>query len=158
MIKTIHGDLIALADQGMFDCIIQGCNCQNKMGAGIAKSIVAKWPLVYNVDTNAFVNDSKNPFKLLGDFSMCKVPTTSGHDLIICNAYTQLNYGRGIQVDYNAIRNSFKKISECIPTDYKIGMPMIGAGLGGGDWNIILEIIDDMFYEHDITVVRFKQV
>ena len=37
--KTITGDLIKLAQDGVFDVIIHGCNCQNTMGAGIAKTV-----------------------------------------------------------------------------------------------------------------------
>ena len=37
--------------------------------------------------------------------------------------------------------------------DKKIGMPKIGAGLGGGDWNIIKEIIEEELNGIDVTIV-----
>jgi O-acetyl-ADP-ribose deacetylase (regulator of RNase III) len=40
--KTVTGDLLALALCGEFDVIVQGCNCFCQMGAGIALSITQK--------------------------------------------------------------------------------------------------------------------
>jgi O-acetyl-ADP-ribose deacetylase (regulator of RNase III) len=37
--KILRGDLIELAKAGEFDAIIQGCNCQCRMGRGIALTI-----------------------------------------------------------------------------------------------------------------------
>lgn len=35
---------------------------------------------------------------------------------------------------------------------------MIGAGLAGGDWNIISQIIDDELGDEDITIVKYKRL
>lgn len=48
--KTARGDLLAFATAGDFDVIIHGCNCQNTMGAGIAKSIKKQFPAAYDAD------------------------------------------------------------------------------------------------------------
>ena len=40
--KTVTGDLIALAQQGTFDVIAHGCNCMCQMGAGIAAANVKR--------------------------------------------------------------------------------------------------------------------
>ena len=49
MNKLIHikGDLIKLAQAGEFDVIVQGCNCFNTMGSGLAKQIKAEIPEAY---------------------------------------------------------------------------------------------------------------
>ena len=46
----------------------------------------------------------------------------------------------GIPVSYDAIRDVMFKINETF-FGKRIGIPMIGAGLAGGDWNIIKNII-----------------
>jgi len=37
----------------------------------------------------------------------------------------------------------------------RIGYPKIGAGLAGGDWDVISRIIDDELMDWDHTVVVF---
>jgi hypothetical protein len=37
----------------------------------------------------------------------------------------------------------------------KFGIPRIGAGLAGGDWNIISKIIDEEMDGEDVTLVEF---
>ena len=36
----------------------------------------------------------------------------------------------------------------------RIGLPQIGAGLGGGDWNIISKIIDEELQGENWTIVK----
>lgn len=42
--NQITGDLLDLAEQGHFDVILHGCNCQCTMGAGIALAIKRRFP------------------------------------------------------------------------------------------------------------------
>lgn len=42
--KTIEGDLLAMTENGDFDVLVYGCNCQHTMGRGIAKAIRARLP------------------------------------------------------------------------------------------------------------------
>lgn len=44
------------------------------------------------------------------------------------------------------------KMSQVCRRDEKIGLPKIGAGLGGGDWAVIEEIINNVFDGYDVTV------
>lgn len=41
--------------------------------------------------------------------------------------------------------------------DKRIGLPLIGAGLAGGDWNIIEKIIGKELKDMDVTIVKFKK-
>ena len=38
----------------------------------------------------------------------------------------------------------------------RIGLPLIGAGLAGGDWNRIKKIIEKELCDMDVTIVHFK--
>ncbi len=151
-INKIKGDLIKLAIEGEFDLIIHGCNCFCTMGAGIAKTIKQTFPEAYKADLATEKGDKSK----LGTISWAKSKTTSG-ELIIVNAYSQFNWrGRGRKVDYEAIKEVFKKVKEEF-SGLKIAYPAIGAGLAGGDWQIISEIIEEELKDEDHTFVEYQK-
>lgn len=149
--KYITGDLLALAEQGHFDIIIHGANCFNTMGGGIAKQIKAKYPGAANADARTFRGD----FNKLGNCTMFD----AGKFLIV-NAYTQYNMSKGEDVfEYAAFSLILQKIAHFYPTA-KVGLPMIGCGLAGGNKEIIMAIMED-FSEKitstggDVTLVNY---
>lgn len=149
--QSIQGDLLALAADGTFDVIIHGCNCQNAMGAGIAKSIRHRFPAAYDAD----LATKKGSRDKLGTFSSATIDCDK-HSLTIVNAYTQFHWqGSGVKADYDAIRAVFQKIKSQF-RGKRIGYPVIGAGLAGGDWNIISQIIVEELNGEDHTLVRFE--
>ncbi len=145
--KHIVGDLIALANEGKFDVIIHGCNCFRKMGAGIALAIKGEFPAAYFADQMTKHGDKSK----LGTYSSAVL-----EKIVVVNAYTQYDYRRSSQpnVSYPAIREVFKKIKKEF-SGKRIGYPKIGAGLAGGDWNIISKIIDEELEGEDHTFVEF---
>jgi len=117
------------------------------MGSGIAAQIKREFLAAYTVDLTTKKGDRSK----LGTCTFAKT-----EDVIIVNAYTQYDYGRGgRRADYDAIRSCFKWIKSEF-SGLRIGIPFIGAGLAGGDWNIIKEIIDEEMVDEDITVVKYK--
>jgi O-acetyl-ADP-ribose deacetylase (regulator of RNase III) len=145
-VKIVEGNLLKLASDGVFDVIIHGCNCQCVMGAGIAKSIKVRFPEAYEADCKT----EKGSRNKLGTYSKALVGK-----LTIVNAYTQFHWkGGGIKVDYEAIRAVFRSIKRNF-SGKKIGYPMIGAGLAGGDWKVIATIIDEELEGEDHTLVKF---
>ncbi|NNE66440.1 MAG: phosphatase [Pyrinomonadaceae bacterium] len=149
--KIIEGDLIQLTVDGGFDVIVHGCNCFCTMGAGIAAVIKARFPEAFEAD----LNTKKGDHDKLGTISSARVKR-DGLDLRIVNAYSQYRYsGGGVLVDYEAIRAAFATIAAEFP-DSRIGYPLIGAGLAGGDWNVISKIIDAELESLDHTLVKFK--
>jgi len=149
--QIVEGDLLTLAAAGQFDVIIHGCNCQNTMGAGIAKSIKQKFPAAYAAD----LATEKGSRSKLGSYSWAKVDC-NGHELTIVNAYTQFRWrGSGVKVDYDAIRLVFSAINSDFDGN-RIAYPVIGAGLAGGDWNIISKIIGEELSGQDHTLVKYR--
>ena len=142
MLPTIKGDLLRLACDGHFDVIVHGCNCFHTMGAGIAKQIAALCPKAYEADLRTPYGD----WTKLGTYSMAKIYGGSGSArvagvLYVVNAYTQFNYsGGGRNTDYQAVREVFRKIARDF-SGMRVGIPKIGAGLGGGDWRAIEKVI-----------------
>ena len=148
--RKIKGDLIELAIDGEFDLIIHGCNCFCTMGAGIAKTIKLKFPEAYKADLKTEKGDKSK----LGTISVAETETENGK-LIIVNGYTQFYWrGNGNKADYDAIRNVFQKVKEKF-SGLRIGYPAIGAGLAGGDWNIISEIIEQELDGEKHTFVEY---
>jgi len=147
--KEVKGNLIELAKNGEFDVIVHGCNCFCKMGAGLAKQIRANFPEAYKVDQQT----KRGDYDKLGTCSVADCGC-----VVVVNAYTQFGYASyGRSVDYDAIRSCMKWIVKTY-LDKKIGLPKIGAGLGGGDWNIIKKILEEEMGGMDVTVVEWSNL
>lgn len=148
--KVVEGDLIGLALQGTFDVIVHGCNCFCTMGAGIAHSIQMQFPEAYAADLMTTRGDRNK----LGYFSSATV-RENGHNITIINGYTQFQPSGSLPlVDYDAVENLFKRIKKEF-SGKRIGYPKIGAGLAGGDWQKIEQIINRELALEDHTLVIY---
>lgn len=144
------GDLIALALAGRFDVIVHGCNCFCAMGGGIARTIKEEFPEAYAADLRTLKGDREK----LGDFNHATA-RRNGHELTVINGYTQYHFhGADVLVDYHAVRQLFAKI-KMVFSGKRIGYPKIGAGLAGGDWQILAAIIDEELAGEDHTLVLY---
>ena len=111
-------------------------NCQARMGSGVAKQVRAKYPEVYNAYVG-FCNEERNAF---GQTQF--VQANDGK--VVVNMFAQSNYGYDgkLYTDYTAFQSCLKRIKLTVPAGETIAMPFkIGCGLGGGDWNVILGLI-----------------
>jgi O-acetyl-ADP-ribose deacetylase (regulator of RNase III) len=146
-IKYIKGDLVRDAERD-YDVIGHGCNSFCTFGAGIALGVKIKWPQAYAADkASAFADKGK-----LGTYTQW-----GNDDITVVNMYTQWDYkGKEINADYDAIRNCMKLMKHDF-SGKKIGLPLIGAGLAGGDWNVISEIIEEELVGEDVTVVIWER-
>jgi O-acetyl-ADP-ribose deacetylase (regulator of RNase III) len=167
--KIVQGDLLAMANDGKFDVIVHGCNCFCTMGAGIAKSIKHKFPAAYEADLRTQEGDPEK----LGTYTSAVVPcqrTKQQHrqTLTIINAYTQyywkprekrVNGRRKLMrpVNYDAIRLAFRNIKQ-EHSGKRLAYPKIGAGLAGGNWEIIYRIIDEELDGEDHTLVVYQEL
>ena|ERR1035437_1120767 len=153
--NTVKGDLIQMALRGEFDVIAHGCNCFCCMGGGIALQIKQAFPGAYIVDRETEQGDVNK----LGTFSEAEfLIEVDGVEksLWIVNLYTQYDvgkvYGSKQQERYDAIKSSLSALNERFPNS-KIGIPKIGAGLAGGDWDVISKIIDKVIPE--VTLIEY---
>lgn len=148
--KYKRGDLIKAALSGEVNVIAHQCNCFNNMGRGIAPLIKKAFPEAWLAD-NATCKGDKDK---LGRLSYTK---SSG--VLIFNLYGQYGWwkrGDGeINTDYAMLRKSLDQMSRMLWKDrdfVKIGLPKIGCGLGGGDWNVVSKIIEEELKDFDVTV------
>ena len=134
--QVVKGDLLEMAESGTFDVIVHGCNCQHTMGAGIAKQIKSRFPQAFEADLKTLKGAAK-----LGTISTVQVKIER-RSLVIVNGYTQVHWrGSGVKVSYEAVRSVMRQVKKDF-SGLRIGYPKIGAGLAGGDWERIEEIID----------------
>ena len=145
ILETKYHDLLDAFDTNEVQTIIHGCNCFRSFGAGIAKSIKERYPKAYDADLATSHGDKSK----LGNYSYSEINTNK----FIINAYTQYAYGRNkVNVDYDAISKVFELINKDFANHINIGIPTIGAGLAGGDWNIISDIINKKTPDLNITL------
>jgi O-acetyl-ADP-ribose deacetylase (regulator of RNase III) len=130
------GNLLDLAEAGEFDIVVQGCNCFNTMGGGIAREIRERYPTVASVDMETVKGD----YNKLGTWTECDAGEKSRFTVI--NAYTQYNMSKGTDVfEYTAFELILQKLCHAYG-DKRIGLPYIGMGLAGGDADVIMEQIE----------------
>lgn len=129
IIKYIKGDLFAAPEK----YIVHGCNCQGVMGGGVAAIMAKKFPKAYKEYAQLY-NDKG---LTLGHVQFVDCGTK-----IIVNMMTQDNYGtKHRMVSYDAVADCFEWLNRMNGQTFAI--PKIGAGLGGGNWNIIEAIINE---------------
>lgn len=161
MQTIIKGDIIRQAlnffeEAEMVDVIIcHGCNTLNVMGAGVAKQLRNKWPVVYEVDTQVASRGENK----LGNYSFACVEEDVLSSLYVVNMYTQANVGKADvrYVSYDAIDDAFRLLTkQWYPHEAVIFYPMIGAGLGNGHWPVINEIINYRLKNYEHYLVEYE--
>ena len=139
--------------------IIQSVNHQGVMGGGLAKSIADKWPLV-NAPHSMYQAMCKEmrfvDIKTNGLIAWCCV----GIDKYIASIFGQDRYGRDKRyTDYVALGNGLDSARLLAKEqNNSIAIPfMLGCGLGGGKWEIVLDIINDCFkYSPELEVSIYE--
>jgi O-acetyl-ADP-ribose deacetylase (regulator of RNase III) len=135
MLKHTKGNLLDLAEAGEFDIIVQGCNCWNTMGGGIAREIRERYPQAMLADNETVKGD----YLKLGNWTEARAHVAG---FTIINAYTQYNMSQGTDVfEYTAFELILQKLYHTYG-DKRIGLPYIGMGLAGGHRDTIMEQIE----------------
>ena len=139
MLKHAKGNLLDLAEAGDFDIVVQGCNCFNTMGGGIAREIRERYPHVAKVDALTIRGD----YNKLGTWTKENVLVKNGTvSFDIINAYTQYNMSTDEDVfEYVAFALILQKLEKAY-SDKRIGLPYIGMGLAGGKKKVIIPMIE----------------
>ena len=159
LIKT-KGNLLDMAENGDFDIIVQGCNCFNAMGAGLAPQIAKRYPRAEEVDSET----TRGNIGKLGNFTMAwsDYYDETIKPFKIINAYTQ--YVTSQQGEDVFEYDSFAVILRKLAHEYgrhRFGLPYIGMGLAGGDKKRILAMIEDFAKKvsaqgGSVTLVEFS--
>lgn len=123
-------------------------NCQNVMGAGIAKAIYEKYPSVkelYHKRCEMYPNQTERSKALYGHYQLIKVSNT----LMVANIFSQNKFGNGpkrrIQfTNPEYLVRSIGDIASKYPGTTVYVPEGIGCGFGGGNWEEIGDMINNL--------------
>ncbi|MGK9268724.1 Appr-1-p processing protein [Bacillus inaquosorum] len=156
MINIVKGNILDAIE----DIIVQQVNCKGVMGAGLAKSILNKYPNVkkeYQSFRNFNLNKGLTDKDLLGLVNYVRVSDGK----VIANVFGQINikknhFDKTVYTKTEALTRGLKEVKELSKQLNKsVAIPYgIGCGLAGGDWNIISELIDSIFSDYNVAIYK----
>lgn len=173
MITEIHKDLLKVTE----GIICQQVNCLGAVG-GLSNDIAKKWPKnkdVYKQYVWDTAINQGNAVFALG--TCCDVQVEC--NLFIANLFGQYDYGRNYRrTEYSALISALEHVRDNHYTSdqteealtflgiNEFNIPLkdiyipkwMGCGLGGGDWNIVLDIINKVFDSStkNVYICEFK--
>jgi O-acetyl-ADP-ribose deacetylase (regulator of RNase III) len=155
IIKYEFGDMISMIENNLSNkssnilLMAQGCNCFCTQGGGLAGQL-RKYKQVYRADIE---HGRSGDYDKLGGYSTAIISS----NVVMLNMYTQYNYGTETRhVNYAAIALAFKSVNDNLSgKGHTMYIPKIGAGLAGGDWDIISTIINDATPDLHIVVIDY---
>lgn len=156
--------------------IIHGCNAQGAMAAGAALAVRQRLPFAYHVYRSTYLLRGLQLGEVIFAIDVGRQEGQEAGALhvarprIVGNAITQQFYGSGGRfVSYEAIQQAIRAVDEFVRRTCEdihivgitpitsVGMPMIGAGHGGGDWAKIVSIIEAESHHFHPIVYRLGE-
>lgn len=138
--KHVIGDITTVRH----GIIVHQVNCQGVMGSGVAAALRAKYPIIwekYHDRCRTVRGETGRTSALLGYAQL--VPVDDG--LWVCNLFAQDMYGRDGRryTSYDAFDTGLQHLQQQLRPDHgEVHHPLIGAGLGGGKWEVLKSIIE----------------
>jgi len=125
-----------------------GCNCAGAMGAGIAIEFKRRWPRMFE-EYRARCED--------GRFALGDVFTWTEDDVTVFNLGTQEHWKKKAQIP--ALSRAIRKTIELAKHAgiARVGLPRIGAGLGGLDWPRVKKVLRETAEDPAVTLIVFEQ-
>lgn len=156
-----HGDILSPNKTGHDVIVCHQVNCWGVMGAGLAKQMREKFPLMY-LEYKRLCYSTANKKTLLGEVLTHSV-VYNGYEYTIANLFGQEQIGtQRCYTDYDALRKALQTV-RCIASplpgraSWRVRIPYkMGCGLAGGDWNIVRAIIQEELVDHGIIVEVWK--
>ena len=141
----VTGDIFATAD---INAYAHGCNCAGAMGAGIAIEFKRRWPRMFE----EYAERCRDNRFGLGD-----VFVWSEGEHTIYNLATQVHWRKKAQIP--ALAKALGKMLELASQSGidRVGLPRIGAGLGGLDWTRVKRVVTEASEKSSVTMVVFEQ-
>ena len=140
MLDIVNGSILNVS----LGVIAHQVNCRNVMGAGVAKAISERYPLVKKRYHEAFANT--DPEDLFG--AAQEVVTREG--VVVVNLFTQKNYGNSSRT--GEVYTDEDKLVEALERTASqrgrvVHIPYgIECGLAGGDWGSLARRLNESKY------------
>jgi O-acetyl-ADP-ribose deacetylase (regulator of RNase III) len=144
-VEFVSGDLLNTEGLRVF---AHGCNCTGVMGKGIALEFKRRWPRMYEEYRRLCLN---------GEFTLGDVFPWGEDGQTVFNLATQPKPGPCS--DLAAIDTSLRQmigVAEEKGID-RIGLPRIGAGIGGLEWSEVRAVIEQVGATTPVTLVVFEE-
>ena len=174
MIKYVKGDLFEHIDQ---DCVI--AHCCNDVGAWGAGFVLAINKNLGMEPRNSFINASQNLLYDLGNVDYCRVvkhetrATVGGPVKVpgsiaitvanMCGQHGVTGASTGDlrvakPIRYAALVHCMEDVRSYVDQfPQPILCPKFGSGLAGGNWELIRELIDEIWGAYDVTIVSLEE-
>ncbi len=150
MIKFIDGNIF----DSTANIICHQCNNLGAFNSGIAREVRERYPAVYQ----SYLEDYQAGKLELGYVNF----TTAEPRRVIANMIAQNGYGYDGKryTDYVALHKCLKEVRQFALMEYDvqpvIAFPyMMSCVRGGGDWNVVYNMIENTFDKFDIEIWRF---
>lgn len=153
------GCLINALGAGEINAGAQQCNASNRMRSGIAPLLADAWPQIRRADQN--LSSYLTPAQILGRYSSCEL----SDGVTFYNLYGQLHWS---QSKVEPTRNTnYAKLAQALQlmtddllakheaSECHVGIPLIGCGLAGGDWDIVQKLVHDTLVVAGIRVTVY---
>lgn len=157
-IEYIIGDATEPIGEGK-KIIVHICNDIGAWGKGFVLALSRKWKEPeQEYRTLARNQNHKLKLGLIQSVEVTK-------DITVINMVAQHNIypiqdSNGVIVQpirYEALRECLEQVMyQAKLNDASVHMPMIGAGLAGGDWNIIEQIINETLIAYDVNTTVYQ--
>ena len=151
MIKHIKCDIF----ESGADVILHQVNCQGVMGSGIARQVKEKFPVVFHA-YKAFCDIKDDKSELLGTAQFIRV-NEGGYAGYVVNLFAQEKFGYDgkCYTDYDALKECLEDVSNYFHNQ-TIAIPyLMGCARGGGDWNIVYKMIEEVFKDSDVLICEY---
>lgn len=128
-------------------------NCLGIMGGGIALQIKKKFPKVF-LEYYELCHKYDDKSQLLG----CVQYVQINNQQYIANCFGQENIGFGQQTNYVALEDCLESVhSKALRMNLSVAIPYkIGCGLAGGDWDVVYNLIKNIFEHSSVDCKIYK--
>ncbi len=158
MVSTIKGNMVKhLQSEEHLDVYAHQCNCFCRMGRGIAPQLAKAVVGLREVDNETPIGGRNK----MGTMSYVRHANGS----VVCNLYAQYHW-KQYPEDKTGRNTCYVSLERCLDSLKKrmlksnlktLGLPLIGCGLAGGDWDgVVYPMIERVFKGSNIEVTIFK--
>lgn len=151
MLTYITGDLFTLLPEGRPIILPHVVNNIQRMGSGFVVPLITKWPQVKE-------EYMALPELVLGNVQYVAVsesPRISVANMVAQNGVVGPTNPKPIK--YSALIDCMRNVAfESLnwPKDTIICAPQFGAGLAGGNWDLIEELINEIWKKNEVVVYK----
>ncbi|WP_429488309.1 macro domain-containing protein [Paraburkholderia sp. RAU6.4a] len=127
-------------------------NNRGKWGRGFVVALGRQYPAARKSYLDLFRHEQRIPLGLV-QF----IPVENQERIYIANMVAQDGIRKNSRdteqyISYPVLRNCLEQVCEfALAKRLSVQMPMVGAGLGGGSWDIISAYIDEIFSQYKLT-------